>query len=213
MVTQIIRVPGKQVPDQKKVRPWIPSAAPLVVDYLPWARKRVVFEPIPDEPGVTRRAAPWIPSASPPVVDKIPWKRKKFAVEPTPVEPVQPLHLNPQLWIPVTPPVPPPVFSVTRNAGRIPRVPESQGRLKPFTEKVSTMLNSLVGGGYIRQGVPATNFSIMSGAIVANHAPSATDDDTVAISPGNIWINSLTGDVYINVSSATGAAVWLGPLS
>lgn len=170
------------------------------------------------QPDPVRRsnAQLWISTVMPPAASPFPSFRRPLPPAGSFDVPYHPGRVSrpaPQLWGGGVGPPPPPVFSVTQNAGRIPRVPESQGRLKPFTEKVSTMLNSLVGGGYIRQGVPATTFSVLGGAVVAARGPTVNDDETVAINPGNIWVNSLTGDVYINVSSVTGMAVWLGPLS
>jgi len=39
--------------------------------------------------------------------------------------------------------------------------------------------------------------------------PTVSNDITEGYSPGSVWINTATGDVFVNINNTTGAAVWV----
>lgn len=83
----------------------------------------------------------------------------------------------------------------------------ADARLRRFTEILSSMYNSLVGRGYIRQDSVGV-WSLQTGAFQANRPPGINDDETVDVIPGSIWINTATSTAYMNIINTPGAAVW-----
>ncbi len=90
------------------------------------------------------------------------------------------------------------------------RVPDVPDRLRRFTEKLSIIINSLLGQDYLIQTGPAS-FQIVGGALVRDRPPGTTDDGTTGIQPGMPWIDRTAGTIYFCVSNAAGGAVWKGP--
>jgi hypothetical protein len=87
------------------------------------------------------------------------------------------------------------------------RDPVQDPRLRRAMEILSSMYNSLVGRGYIRQQ-PIGVWSLQTGAFQVNRPPGINDDSTVGVIPGSIWINTVTGAAYINITNTPGAATW-----
>lgn len=87
------------------------------------------------------------------------------------------------------------------------RDPVQDPRLRRAMEILSSMYNSLVGRGFIRQN-PRGVWSIQTGVFQVNRAPGLNDDETIGVLPGNTWINTVTGVAYINIINTPGAAVW-----
>lgn len=80
-------------------------------------------------------------------------------------------------------------------------------RLRRITEKLSAVMNSLAGKGFIRlDGV--SSWTLLPGGFYQNHAPGPNDDVTAGAYPFMLWIDTSTNTVYVNVSNTQGTAVW-----
>lgn len=107
-------------------------------------------------------------------------------------------------------PAPPGTAPQVKTKPFVERVPDVQDRLRRFTEKVSTIFNSLFGRGHLIQ-VEQNSYAIIGGGRSAARAPTNTDDLSAGIAVGSVWVNTATNRVYINVVNTVGAAVWRGP--
>lgn len=95
----------------------------------------------------------------------------------------------------------------------IERVPEAaaiDNRLRRFTEKISVCMNSLFGNSYIVQEGQA-KYTIRAGAWSAARAPTAQDDLSTGVQPGNAWVDTNAGTIYFCVDNSGFAAIWKGP--
>lgn len=61
--------------------------------------------------------------------------------------------------------------------------------------------------GFVRKTGPRTFVSHQTN-LTATTNPTVTNDDTEGYIPASIWINTLSGLVFMNVDNTTGAAVW-----
>jgi hypothetical protein len=120
---------------------------------------------------------------------------------------------SPSVPVSPPPPPPPPGVSVPFGPGRqsvpqVPRAPEeTDRRLRPFVDKVSAIVNSLLRQGYLVQG-PDGSWILSGGSIVLPRSPLPGDDSTVGAVVGGTFVNSLDQSVWVCVSNAPGAAVW-----
>ena len=110
-----------------------------------------------------------------------------------------------------TPPAPPSPLKGTALAPFIRRDPDASPRVRGFSEKVSDMLNSLMGQGYIKQTGPKKYVLADAGNFVTTRAPGLFDDSSIGAVPGSRWIDTVAAKFYICISSAVGGAVWNGP--
>lgn len=61
--------------------------------------------------------------------------------------------------------------------------------------------------GFIRKTAPRTYVAHQTN-LTATSNPTVSNDDTEGYIPASIWINTLSGLVFMNVDNTTGAAVW-----
>lgn len=112
---------------------------------------------------------------------------------------------------PGPPPPPPPgtVFGPSRTTVvSVPRAPDSGDfRVRAHIDAVAQILNSLIRLGYIRS-LPSGEFAIAGGGIALPRSPLATDDASVGAVVGMTYVNTLSGDVYVNTNNSSGSAVW-----
>ncbi len=111
-----------------------------------------------------------------------------------------------------TPPIP--VQQVAISKPFLQRLPRNEKldleRLRVITDKLSSMINSLVGKGNIaRTGLE--DYTIRTGCLTGGRAPNSTDDVTAGATVGCLWIRTDTGTIYICSGNGVGAATWLGP--
>jgi len=107
---------------------------------------------------------------------------------------------------PCAPPVPLPINSNTLK-GQLARDPSLKPRQRRGTELLSVIINSLQRQGYLQQ-TDRDTFKIVTGAIELGRDPVATDDASVGVHVGTLWVNTATQAVFINVATAPGASVW-----
>lgn len=95
----------------------------------------------------------------------------------------------------------------------LPRVQERDNfrRLGRFTEKLSMMVNSLIGQGILVQ-TGQDDWQLRSGGFAMARPPTADDDVTIGASPGCSWVDTAAGKMWFCQTNTRGAAVWLGPL-
>lgn len=91
------------------------------------------------------------------------------------------------------------------------RCPHEDRRLARFTEKVSLLVNNLLGVGFLKSSADL-GFVITGGGMQSTHSPGPNDDSSVGVVVGCTWINTTTQQVWICLDNTLGAAVWRGPL-
>lgn len=94
----------------------------------------------------------------------------------------------------------------------LPRVQQRDDprRMARFTEKLSSLVNSLIAQGLLVQTGP-DDWELRPGGFAESRAPTATDDVTTGATPGCSWVDTSAGKMYFCRSNTRGAAVWLGP--
>lgn len=107
-----------------------------------------------------------------------------------------------------SPPPAPSTGSGVRGNPLVIRDPTIDSRVRRHTEQVSAILNSLLAHGYIRQ-TDIDTFELSNRTWVEGRAPTAFDDEEDNVRVGDLWLNTATGDVYINRSAGVGNAVWV----
>lgn len=170
----------------------------------PWLGKRLPIIPttlvVPPPPGPIPTFAQEIRLGPP--MRGAPWLGKRIPIQPTST--VRPAGPAPS-------PPPPGHSGVGRGFPLINRHDTSEARLRDFTEKVRTLLNSLGQQGQIALTGPGT-FTLQCPAYQAARAPLATDDAAHGFIVGMPWVNTATQALYFCVSNTTNAAVWRGPI-
>jgi hypothetical protein len=100
-----------------------------------------------------------------------------------------------------------PLFSRVPETERVSEDLTLPRRLRRLTDGLVSLLNSLIGQGYIQQ-TGASSWLSMSGAWTDTRAPGANDDIKAGFAPGNPWVNTATGKIYFCISNGAGAAIW-----
>jgi len=118
---------------------------------------------------------------------------------------------NALLFGPRNPPPIPPVLGPGRGVQRpfIERLSDvrDERRLSRITEKISSLLNSLIGTAALQQTGPAS-WVIRGGAFQQPRPPTNTDDIASGAIPGCFWIDTLGLQGYMCISNAQNAALW-----
>lgn len=131
----------------------------------------------------------------------------RFSPDLFPFRPLHPFTVKPG----PKPPVPVPGPFVRTSGSLIARDPSAgrmlDQRLRRLTELVSSIVNSLYGQGILIQ-TDADTWKIVPGNWSGPRPPSVGDDSTVGIKVGTIWVDTLAGKAYVNISNAPGMAVW-----
>lgn len=84
-------------------------------------------------------------------------------------------------------------------------------RLLRVHDQISSLANSLIGQGMLRQLTP-DQWQIIGGAFVSPSPPTPAHDVTQGFVPGSAFLDDTAGKIYFCWSNAENAAVWLGPL-
>ena len=90
----------------------------------------------------------------------------------------------------------------------IARDPEIPRRLGRFTDIVSDLLNSLLGGGYIQQ-VGIGSWKLIGGSLVYGRDPGVNDGQVIGANVGTLWVNTVSGKVFVCTDNTIAAAVWV----
>lgn len=167
--------------------------------FLPVRPTDVVFHLLAPVPPVPQVTAPFTCALMPPWG---PWNRFGRST---------PVPLYPSAFGSGSAPDPGQTGSVSyagATAALIPRAPrETDDRLRPHIDKVSVLLNALIRAGYIRS-VGRDQFAVNGGAYVLSRVPTATDDESVGVNVGNLFVDDTTSSVYVCVDNSRGSAVW-----
>lgn len=86
------------------------------------------------------------------------------------------------------------------------RDPPTDPRLRRLTETLSEMINSLSVTGQVAK-VGASSWRLCV-SLISGAAPTASNDETLGHYPGEVWVHTGAGEVYICISAAEDAAVW-----
>lgn len=110
-------------------------------------------------------------------------------------------------------PLLPPSPRLIRLMELVNRVPDSttfdgKRRLDRFTQVISQAFNYLQMIGRLRLTGLGTWDIVGAGAYASPNNPTVFDDVRFGYTPGALWVNTLTGIVFVNLSNTSGAAVW-----
>lgn len=110
-------------------------------------------------------------------------------------------------------PLLPPSPRLIRLMELVNRVPDSttfdgKRRLDRFTQVISQAFNYLQMIGRLRLTGLGTWDIVGAGAYASPNNPTVFDDSRFGYTPGALWVNTLTGSVFVNLSNTSGAAVW-----
>jgi hypothetical protein len=108
----------------------------------------------------------------------------------------------------VLPPSPLPQAGAAGKAF-IPQDSRADPSTRGAIDRMREPLNSLIGQGRLVKLSNQTETWTVGGGLLAVRAPAAADDLSIGALPGMTWINTALNRVYICVSNASGAAVWL----
>lgn len=110
-------------------------------------------------------------------------------------------------------PLLPPSPRLIRLMELVNRVPDSttfdgKRRLDRFTQVISQAFNYLQMIGRLRLTGLGTWDIVGAGAYASSNNPTVFDDSRFGYTPGALWVNTLTGIIFVNLSNTSGAAVW-----
>lgn len=94
------------------------------------------------------------------------------------------------------------------NKPQIPRDPRNDRRQGRNSDLTSEIINSLLFKGLIYAN-PTGNWWLQNTPMIADRPPNGNDDFRVGADPGVFWLDTAHNALYVNKSSALGAAVWL----
>lgn len=91
----------------------------------------------------------------------------------------------------------------------VPRVPDPADvrRLATFSERVSSLLNSLIVQGYIRS-TGINTYSLLGGALINTRPPTVNDDAAIGAVAGCAWVDILEQRIWFCLQADIGAAIW-----
>lgn len=85
---------------------------------------------------------------------------------------------------------------------------DTEDLLRGITQKLSALINSLFGKGYIVQD-GNNSWSLVPAVGRQPRNPGPNDDVTARYYPGMLFINTGSGAVFVNTVNTAGAAVWV----
>lgn len=181
------------------VSEWFPVRFPLIRN------------PVPGDPFYRLKIAP---SLFPPPAGEDWFPMNLKAVRPRAIEPyADPAKRRRPFMFGYTPnPLPPGPGKGTATPfiRRLPLESEER-RLLRVHDQISSLANSLIGQGMLRQLSP-DEWQIIGGAFVSPTPPTPAHDITQGFVPGSAWLDETLGKLYFCWQNTVGAAVWIGPI-
>lgn len=193
-------------PVSSRWNPGIANAGMPPNDPISWFKR---LPPPPDaEPGPARPSTWWssgLLDVGPPPPELMQWFVKVPQDYSTPLVLVQPPRPYPE-GIFVSPPTNPRDDGV--NKPFLARDPRVDARLRRFTELLTDLVNSLIGGGYFQQ-LQGGKWIVTQPPFNETRDPFIMDDLAAGCVAGMSWYNSVTGKLWYCVDDSLGAAVWV----
>lgn len=169
---------------------WFVQPSEPVRQIAPLRPDEFVFDPLPIPDAVVTPASITFSSYSPTVVYTVSFQYQRLA-DPSFIATVPDVAARQNLKKPF-----------------IARDPEIPRRLGRFTDIVSDLLNSLLGGGYIQQ-VGIGSWKLVGGSLVYGRDPGVNDGQAIGANIGTVWVNTVSGKVFVCTDNTIAAAVWV----